>query len=264
MDPRVELRGFAEKLSRREPFVFVRFSDGETEILKGHKLELGASGVTWSRGESAFVYPEYDHKSFDPLADAALREALIESAKYRSPRYFKGIPTRHNRDKAATRLMYELNGESWKNLTFSDLWINSNFKFFLKEIVDDLLQRKVTLLANYRTNPKLLSANWDLIPVPDAAFQIHESLKRDAMAQISQLPPGSVVLSSASSLSNLIGHDVSMRNLEICFLDVGTALHPLLGFDDSRRLYLSQLKPWTRETFREKIAYAMSRGSLRW
>lgn len=173
MDPRVELRGFAEKLSRREPFVFVRFSDGETEILKWHKLELGASGVTWSRGESEFVYPEYDHQSFDPLADAAVREAPIESEKYGSPRCFKGIPTRYNRDKAATRLMYELNGESWKNLTFSDLWINSNFKFFLKEIVDDLLQRKVALLANYRTNPKAVECEWGPDSGPDAACQIH-------------------------------------------------------------------------------------------
>ena len=35
-----DLRIFIEKIKHREPFVFVRFSDGETEILLGNKLSI--------------------------------------------------------------------------------------------------------------------------------------------------------------------------------------------------------------------------------
>jgi hypothetical protein len=264
LDPQVELQRFAELLSKREPFVFVRFSDGETEILKGNRLELGSSGVIWSKGQSNFVYPKYDHKSFDPLRDSSLHESLLKSAQFRSPNYFKGIPTRHNRDKAATMMMHELNGGSWDNLSFADLWVNSNFRLFLSRIVEPLVQERVTVLANYRAKPKRISPKWELIPVPDGAFQVHDRFKSEVLSQISELPSGSVILSSASSLSNLIGHEVATRELRVSFVDIGTALHPQLGFEDSRRLYLSQLKPWTLGSFREKLAYRLSGGNLKW
>lgn len=264
MDPRVELHRFADMLRKQQPFVFVRFSDGETEILKGNKLELGSTGVLWSKGKNNFVYPSYDHKSFDPLRDTSFRESLISSAEFRSPHYFKGILTRHNRDRASTSMMYELNGKSWENLSFTDLWINSNYRLFLRFVIGPLLLQRVTLLANFRANPKLMSPNWELIPVPDGAFQIYSQFKSEVLSQISGLPAGSVILSSASSLSNLIGHEVARLGLEVTFIDIGTALHPQLGFEDSRRLYLSQLKPWTVSTFKEKLAYRLSGATLKW
>lgn len=264
MDARVELRRFARKILSQEPLIFVRFSDGELEILRGHRLDLSTSGIVWSKGESGFTYPDYDHKSFDPDKDVALQAALTESAVYRANGYFKGIPTRHNKDADATEMMYRLNGQTWENLSFADLWVNSNYKLFLRELVDPLKQQKVNLVANFRAKPKLVSPHWDLIPIPDRAFQAHEQVKAEVISQIMSLPKHSVILASASSLSNIIGLELAKRELEVTFVDVGTALHPQLGFEDSKRLYLSQMKPWRLDTLREKLAYLSSGGGLKW
>lgn len=265
MEPKAELNRFFGKLIAKERFVFIRFSDGEMEILRGARLILSDSGVTWSKGKSDFKYPPYDHKDFDPERDKALMSALTASAKHQSPEYFKGIPTAHNGDRDATDMMIELNGGSEKNLTFSDLWINSNYKQFLKQALPVLEGLPVALIANYRTKPEKISNLWSLIPVPDGAFQNHVQVVQEVIERVKLLPKGSVVLSSASSLSNLIGHQVSIMNIDVTFIDIGTALHEQLGFTDSRRLYLSQLKRWSPSTFKEKMGYLISKGSrIKW
>ena len=265
MEPKAELNRFIGKLSASERFIFIRFSDGEMEILRGSKLTLSDAGVIWSKGQSAFKYPVYDHKDFDPKRDKSLMMALRSSAEHQSPEYFKGISTTHNGDPDATKLMIELNGGSERNLTFSDLWINSNYKNFLNQALPVLKELPVTLVANFRTKPEQISDLWSLIAIPDGAFQNHAQIVEEIVERIKTLPPGTVVLSSASSISNLLGHQVSILNIDVTFIDIGTALHEQLGFTDSRRLYISQVKPWRLSTFREKLSYLISKGSrIKW
>ena len=265
MEPKAELKRFIEKLIANERFIFIRFSDGEMEILRGSRLALNNECVIWSKGQSTFRYPIYDHKDFHPDRDKSLMEALTATAKHQSPEYFKGIPSTHNGDLDATKFMIELNGGSETNLTFSDLWINSNYKCFLNECLPVLKARPVTLIANFRTKPEKISEKWSLIAVPDGAFQNHAQIVEDIIQEVKLLPIGAVVLSSASSISNLIGHHISSLNIGVTFIDIGTALHEQLGFTDSRRLYLSQLKPWRLSTFKEKLGYFVSKGSrIKW
>jgi hypothetical protein len=264
LDGKQELIRFTAAIRAREPLIFSRFSDGELEILRGHKLEISQDGVLWSRGQSNFQYPRYDHKSFNPERDVELRARLLESARYKASNYFKGIPTKHNKDPGATQLMYELNGLEWKNLTFTDLWINSNYQDFLKFVFSYLVHEKVVLLSNYRAKSELISSKWTQIDVVDGALQQFDTLSFEVIAKLEKLEKGSIILSSASSLSNIIALEVAKRGLDVLFLDIGTALHPFLGLEDSRRLYLSQLKPWRIGEFREKIGYLLSRGKLKW
>lgn len=265
MEPKAELKRFIGKLTANERFIFIRFSDGEMEILRGSRLTLSDSGVIWSRGESTFQYPAYDHKDFDPERDKSLMAALTSSAKHKAPEYFKGISSAHNGDTDATRLMIELNGGSERNLTFSDLWINSNYKYFLDQALPVLKARPVTFIANFRTKPEKISDLWSLISIPDGAFQNYAQLVARIIEQIKLLPHGTVVLSSASSISNLIGHQISLLRIDVTFIDIGTALHEQLGLTDSRRLYISQVKPWRLSTFREKLSYIISKGSrIKW
>lgn len=265
MHPHLEINFFLRRIRENLPFVFTRFSDGEVEILRGGRLVLDDQGIVTSNVVSNFRYPAYDHKSFDPVLDVDFRSALIESAIFRKENYFKGIPTSHNGAPESTNLLVELNGGSEENLTFADLWINSNYKIFMNKVVPELKKHDLLLLANYRTNPQLVSDSWTLFPVPDQVFQKHEKFKLEFMNMARGLPKGSIVLASASSMSNVLGLQVAKEGLEIFFIDVGTALHPLLGLEDSKRLYLSQLKPWRIHTLRQKLAYLIAKDrTLRW
>jgi hypothetical protein len=260
------LTDFNRMLKESVPFSFIRFSDGETEVLRNNYLELSPSGVTWSKGRSAHVYPEYDHKRFDPSAQRGIRDLLIASARYSAENFYKGIPARHNKDPDATRMLRELNGNSENGLTFADLLINSNYKGFLRSSLPILLAReKVTVVGNFRMRPDLVSPNWPLLAIPDNAFDNFQNNVDSALNALSKLEGGSVVLSSASSMSNVVGWQLHLRRPDITFIDIGTALHPQMGMGGAIREYHTQLLRWNAKSAKAKLAYALlGRSRLKW
>ena len=261
-----ELATFRAMINDAVQFTFIRFSDGECEMLQGNSLEISNSGVKWSRGSSSFRYPDYDFKSFVPERDAQLMDALSKSAEYRSTNFYKGIPTSHNAAPAYSKMLFEMNGSSSEGLTFADVFINSNYKKFSRGLLGDLRQRSdVALIGNFRMKVPLISSSWTHYKIGDNLFQSHEETVSSAMSFIRSLPVGAIVLSSASSISNILGHQVSAEGLPISFLDVGTALHPFVGLADSRREYQSQLEKWRPSTVRRKLGYYLSASaSIRW
>jgi hypothetical protein len=263
---RRDLDSFIQDLTSRRPFTFVRFSDGEMEILHRERLVLGPEGVTWSKGTSSFVYPVFDHKDFDPERDAAFQTALLRSARKVAPRYFKGIPTRHNRALSDRNLMVELNAGVLKNLTFADLLINGNFKRFRSEVLAEFKGfESVAVVGNFRMQPNLINSEWQLIPVPDSLIGEFPGCFDGAMEKIKLLPKGSLVLSSASSLTNILGAELLEIRPDLFFIDIGTALHDLMGMPAGIRSYQIQLRPWTLSNLKERVGYYLG-GShrLRW
>ena len=126
-DGKSDLDRFEQFLREQSPFTFVRFSDGEIELLRNRKLSID-SGVTEFRGKRfSNQFPDFDKKYFDPLIDKEIRRDLIESAMYRGAAYFKGIPTRHNNAIIDREFLLRLNGGFTSQMTFSDLFLNSNF-----------------------------------------------------------------------------------------------------------------------------------------
>ena len=92
-----DLDRFERRVRERSPFTFVRFSDGEIEILRNRKL-LIAGGVTEFRGKRfSNQFPEFDQKRFDPRRGQDVRGDLLASATFWESGYFKGVPTRHNK-----------------------------------------------------------------------------------------------------------------------------------------------------------------------
>lgn len=266
LHPHSELLKFNQRLMQGETFTLVRFSDGECEIIEGNKLEISDQGVTWSAGKSKFQYPAYDYKFFDPNSQQKLRADLIASASFSSTTYFKGIPTRHNSTPQSTQTLFDLNQRSTRGLTFADIFMNSNYRMFIETTLPILKARnRVALIGNFRMSPENVDPNWVHHKIGDNAFLDHEEVVAGAIKFIESLEQGSVVLSSASSLSNIIGHLAHDQNLPVTFVDIGTTLHPFMGLADSRREYQSQLSPWTITTARTKLGYALSRSSkIRW
>jgi hypothetical protein len=263
---RRDLEFFIRDLKARKPFTFVRFSDGEMEILRRERLVLGPDGVTWSKGQSSFVYPVFDHKDFDPERDEAFHAALVRSASRRATRYFKGIPTRHNRALADRNYMIQLNGGELENLTFSDLLINGNFKRFRSDVLAEFLQfESVAVVGNFRMRPKLIHPRWALIPVQDGLIGDFPNCLDQTLEKINALPTGSLVLSSASSLTNIVGYELLETRPDLFFIDIGTALHDLTGMPTGIRSYQVQIQPWKLSNLKERVAYYLG-GShhLRW
>jgi hypothetical protein len=237
-DPKKDFELLVGLLQNQTPFTFIRFSDGEMEIIRNERLYIGDNKVIWSQGEVDFSYPAFDYKDFRPERDTLLRSDLIESAKYQGENYFKGIPTKHNSAIKDRQLMISLNSATHLNLTFADLLLNENFRRFRKQIVPMFQNFKdVYFFANYRTQPKLMNSRWGLVPLEDNCFPNYEQIHLENFEKLINLPKGSLIISSASSLTNIVGFKLHAIRRDLTFIDVGTSMHDLVGLESGIREY---------------------------
>lgn len=226
------------------PFTFVRFSDGEMEIIRNEKFFIGDRKINWRKGSYDHNYPNFDKKEFIPERDFKFRNDLLVSAYYKSFNYIKGIPASHNNALEDRDLMIKFNGDSVENLTFSDLLINHNFLKFRKKIFPLFLSySNVFLLGNHRAKPELINMKWKLIPLQDNFFTEYDKTLDKSFSELIEIPSNSLVLSSASSLSNIIGEKLNKFRQDITFIDIGTSLHDLVGMEFGIREYQMVLLP---------------------
>lgn len=249
----VDLDRFEQFIKDGKPYTFVRFSDGELEVLRNRKLVI-AGGMTEFRGKRFFnCFPEFDQKRFDPQRGHAVRGDLLASAIYCDDAYFKGIPTRHNNAVNDREFLLRLNGGFTSQMTFSDLFLNSNFlrarsSFFplVVEHFGDLL-----VVGNWRCKLNGYLANGRLIPIPDDFFSSFRETLNTVLAELQDAPRAALILSSASSLSNVLGHRLRLSRPDLTFLDIGTVLNDLMGLPLGTRAYHKLINP---RTLRERFA----------
>jgi hypothetical protein len=235
-----DLFAFAQMLGQRVPFTFIRFSDGESEILNNRRLEI-AGGKTDFRGRTfRNSFPDWDAKTFLPVVHHEIRSDLVGAATENKASLFKGILTRSNSRLRERFFMERLNGLSTENLTFTDLLINENYRQFRDELLPVAIEsaQQVVIIANHRANPTGLLAGCTHLPVPDNAFLSWNQSLDTILHRLSEIRAGGLVLSSASSLTNVIGTKLVDIRPDLTFLDVGTAINPLIGFGDADRQYL--------------------------
>ena len=247
-----DLEYFEQLVHEGRAFTFVRFSDGEIEILRNRKLVI-ADGVTKFRGKKfSNQFPEFDKKRFDPGSGQGVRRDLLASALFSDQAYFKGIPTCHNNALGDREFMLRLNGGFTQQMTFSDLFLNANFirsrtSFFpsIAECFDDLL-----VIGNWRCELKNYLAKARLVQIPDNFFASYQLTLETVLATLLEAPQSALVLSSASSLSNVLGHRLRMIRPDLTFLDIGTVLNDLMGLPLGTRAYHKLINP---RTLRERI-----------
>jgi hypothetical protein len=238
-DPQKHFNYFRDLLKRKEPFYYVRFSDGETEIIRNNYLYISNKKIIYKDKISSSSFPIQDSKEFIPQRDSQLRKDLLGSATYRVHNFFKGIPTAHNKNYEDQELMIRLNGGMTRFITFADLFLNSNYIRFRKEIIC-LLQdfKKIIIVCNHRANFLGIFEKALKVKVVDNFFQSYEKTKDELFNNLIDVPLGSLILSSASSMSNIIGHKIHLHRKDLTFLDIGTSLNDLLGLDYLSRSYL--------------------------
>ena len=167
------------------------------------------------------------------------------------PNYYKGMP--HKRTIKDRDLLVTLHGGLDENITFADLLINSNYKFFREKIVPLICNYKdVYLIANFRAKPIDILKKSKHIKIPYNFFDNYKQIRDEVIEKLLHIPKCSLILSSASSLSNIIGYRIFKLRKDITFLDVGTSINDLLSLDKITRSYhvtyfSKGLKPFLRK-----------------
>ena len=130
--------------------------------------------------------------------------------------------------------------------------VYSNYKFFREKIVPLICNYKnVYLVANFRAKPIDILKKSKHIKIPDNFFDNYQQIRDEVIEKLLHIPIGSLILSSASSLSNIIGYRIFQLRKDITFLDVGTSINDLLSLDKITRSYhvtyfSKGLKPFLR------------------
>lgn len=248
-------------LIAKEPFTFIRFSDGEIEILRNRYLEINNGKTSFRGREFSNNFPDFDKKIFNPDVHMRIREDLLASAAYRKKNFIKGIPTSHNDAVVDREFLIRLNGGFTDEMSFSDLFLNSNYSRYREDVVPLFSQYpSVYVIANYRANLKGAISNGKLIEIPDNFFESYEQVKENVLASLKNIEEGTLVLSSASSLSNVIGYELALIRQDITFIDVGTSINDLLSLDANTRRYHS-----TNFDFVSKVKSLFSKGhKIKW
>ena len=248
-----DLARFHRLVVERYPFTFVRFSDGEMEVIRNRRMSI-SGGITEFRGK--FIknqFPELDQKRFDPIRGQDIRSDLLAAAIFSECGYFKGVPTRHNNAIGDREFMLRLNGGFTPQMTFSDLFLNSNllssrasfFPFLVASFAD------LIVVGNWRCELKGYLEKGRLIQISDDFFSSYQQTLDSVLAELREAPESALILSSASSLSNVLGHQLRISRPDLTFLDIGTVLNDLMGLPLGTRAYHKLVDP---RTLRERFA----------
>jgi len=229
-----EFDKFLAKLKAKEPFAFSRFSDGEMFMLQNKRIILAANFYVTGETAGNGVYTEEEQKIFDPNAHQFYRERLVDSFKFRKPGYHKGLSCRGDVGEENFQWQLDLHGEGDENhLTFSNVFINNNYKRYIEEVVPLFADREVILVANklanleglpfevkkdFRVGSNCIVNNYDII----------EEIKDYILGNKLE---NHIVLCSAASLSNFIIHQLYMEDDKNTYLDIGSTLNPYMNLE---------------------------------
>jgi len=146
---------FWGKLKRKENFAFVRFSDGELDILQNLYVELSENVV--KRGDELInqtPYPEEDYKVFDPTKHQRSRQLLLESLQFKKENYFKGLSCPCCVSQERVRSLLELYGEGDdKHVVWANQFLNANYVHFMTYMFPEMQKRDdIILIANEKAD----------------------------------------------------------------------------------------------------------------
>jgi hypothetical protein len=217
----------------------------DIEIIK-ETIESGEN-ITISKfcdGElSIIANKEIDNKEFhfDPtsIKDQESRRELIDAFQYKHNQYFVGITCVNVFGINTHRQMKMISGQPESNLTWADIWVNSNYPYFTKNILPIFSQRKTILVCNDRGNIENLPFKpHKVFKVGNSAFTKNkETLQyiKDYMEEDNIID--SIFLFCCGPFGNIIAHRLTEHNDKNTYLDIGSTLNPYLKSEGFKRDY---------------------------
>lgn len=224
-----------DKIKNKENFAFTRFSDGELFILQNKTVILANDHYVTGDIKGPNIYTEEEQKEFIPEKHGFFKEKLLECYLHNQNNFFKGICTGtdpHVGDENFNWMIKEHGGDH-KNLTFSNLLINANYKRFIEEMVPLFVERDIIYVANKKANISKLPFEVKKHFAVGSNCMINDyNLAEEIKVYIDNNEVRDyIILCSAASLSNVITYECYKNNSNNTFIDIGSCLNPLLDLE---------------------------------
>jgi hypothetical protein len=214
-----DISAFYDKLLTKENFSFSKYADGEWAVIRNCPVN---NGEFW----------------FDPTnaEDQKKRKYLIESFEYKNPQYYVGISCPCCQGDEIFEMMKEQSLQDDEHLTWANLFVNSNYQYYLNKIMSVYQNRKIVLYCHasstldylpfraervFRIGRNAWNINWDMIE--ESKHFITSNKIKDH-----------VFLFCCGPFGNILCHQLTRFCSDNTYLDIGSTLNPFLqssGFD---------------------------------
>lgn len=212
-----EIYKLYERLKSRKHFAFSKYADGEWAAMTGRLLNNGE------------FFTQNDEKTKGSI------KLLVESFQYKDENYYVGISCPCCQGMAH----YEMKKNSLQeetNLTFANIFVNSNYEFYREKFIPEYKNWKVNLVANECSN------------ISNLPFEVSKfyPIKKNAWVEdlhvIEEIKnmntENELYLFCAGPFGNILAHQLWKHNKKNTYLDIGSTLNPFLETEGFKRGYL--------------------------
>ena len=208
-----------EELESRRNFTFSKYCDGEWMVMSNQGLN---NKEFWFEATN-------DH-------DQILRRYLIDSFQFLHPQYYIGIACPKVFGLDMHRTMKRLSKQSEDHLTWADIWVNSNYKYYVENIMPLYKERNVVLICQQNGNVENLPFK------PAHVFRVDNNAWKTNFSLLGQLRlfieqeqiRDNIFLFCCGPFGNILCHQLTVYSPDNTYLDIGSTLNPWLksaGFE---------------------------------
>jgi hypothetical protein len=223
------------KLKEKEPFTFIRFSDGEQYILDNEELKLDQGLIQIGDNTQGGIYKPADFKHFDPKEHGHVRDLLMDSYLHKQHNYFKGIGCPCCNSNEYKNRQLEMAGGDSDDLTWANLWVNGNYPAFITMVYPELYNHNCVMVCHK-------DATIDKLPFVQKDFRVGYNAMVNDLDVIEDIDKwitdnkieGWVFLFSASSFTNIAAYKLFKKHPNNTFIDIGTCLTPMMNMPTER------------------------------
>lgn len=221
-DYKTDIKILESALKNNENISFSKFCDGEWSVICNQPIN---NKEFW----------------FDPSnsIDQSKRQALIDAFQYKNERYFVGITCTNVFGLETHRQMKKISGQDENHLTWADIWVNSNYKYYLTNILPLYKKRPVVLFCNQRSKvEKLPFRPYITFHVEDNAWIKNINIIDTCKQVISNNNiKNTLFLFCCGPLGNILCHQLTEFCDQNTYLDIGSTLNPFLQSAGFERQY---------------------------
>ena len=198
-------------IETQDSFVFVRYGDGEVSLMQGKSI---------TENTQAFVVDKWKSYGVNKLG-----QTLLETIKHKD--WYFGIPCECCNLNCKNYLIQSID-VSENQLTYANLWVNSNYKLFLQWVQN--LKIDVVLIGNENGLNNLQKFPFKVLEyfkVPNDCVNFYENNSESLITNLNELAlkyNKTLFFISAGPLSEVIIHHLYNKNKINKYVDVGSSL----------------------------------------
>ncbi len=231
-----DLNRFNDMIASGQAFALSRFGDGEMIVINGNAIDLSDK----HHGEHRYQ-PKNE-------TDEAMRAVLTDALHYQSDNYFVAIACPCCVGKERFLALKAQSEQKESQLTWANIFVNSNYPTFRSETVKALQSREPMLFVGHE------KSNVEGLPFKvekhfnvggNAWVNDYARLKNELTADLLERTSNTTVIFCAGVLSNLLIYTLAKQMPQHTYIDCGSVFDVDLGLGQTRK-YLKKGKTLKR------------------